>query len=364
MQQIADRLGISKYSVSQALSGKTGVSETTRRQVIAMARALGYRSVPAAPAAGNASEAACIPPGEARLILVGFDERHTDEPLFWHRVKQGIEAGCRQRGFAARYFTFGANRHGGREAFHMNVEAEAAGKSLGVIVAGNCPAEALLQLKKTGVPLVLVDHEEPVAYTDAVLNANVEAGRMACHHLLSQGCGTIAFIGRDSYAVSFRERWWGFRIALDDLNGRRTPGYAPPALEQELRSAHAKPLLRKWTIPYSAAQWQHALARKLAAAAAEGQLPDGFVCANDDIALELLKLLGAMAVDVPAGCRVVGIDNTAASGAAPLPLTTVDLAKEWLGMRAVETLARKLEHPEAPPEKVVLPARLIVRQSG
>ena len=42
MQDIADRLNISKNSVSQALSGKPGVSEDNRRLVQNTADELGY----------------------------------------------------------------------------------------------------------------------------------------------------------------------------------------------------------------------------------------------------------------------------------------------------------------------------------
>ena len=43
MQDIADRLNISRNSVSQALSGKDGVSEETRRKIIKTAEEMGYR---------------------------------------------------------------------------------------------------------------------------------------------------------------------------------------------------------------------------------------------------------------------------------------------------------------------------------
>ncbi|GIQ62287.1 hypothetical protein PACILC2_08550 [Paenibacillus cisolokensis] len=42
MQDIADRLKLSKNSVSQALTGKPGVSEATRRLVIETAEQMGY----------------------------------------------------------------------------------------------------------------------------------------------------------------------------------------------------------------------------------------------------------------------------------------------------------------------------------
>jgi len=42
MQLIADYLGVSKYVVSRSLSGKGGVSETTRNKVLRVASDLGY----------------------------------------------------------------------------------------------------------------------------------------------------------------------------------------------------------------------------------------------------------------------------------------------------------------------------------
>ncbi|MGV2794728.1 LacI family DNA-binding transcriptional regulator, partial [Clostridium perfringens] len=42
MQDIADRLNLSKNSVSQALSGKDGVSEETRRKIMRAADEMGY----------------------------------------------------------------------------------------------------------------------------------------------------------------------------------------------------------------------------------------------------------------------------------------------------------------------------------
>jgi LacI family transcriptional regulator len=297
-------------------------------------------------------------------ILVGMDERQANEPMFWQRVREGIEAGCREHRLNPRFFTFEGEKDW--SSFFHQIDEETMQSASGSIIAGKCPSSALLRMNRTGTPIVLVDHEEPLARADAVLNANGEAGRMASHHLLSQGCRSVAFVGRDSFAVSFRERFWGCRLALDDLLGRRSPG--TPLTLQEPRPKQAISRsdlqLRKWTIPYGSPTWTQTLDKRLAAAIADNDFPDGFICANDDIALHLMQLLLSRGIEVPGRCRVVGIDNTAASGEGPVPLTTVDLAKEWLGLRAVESLVRKRDAPEAPDEKVMLSARLIVRQSG
>ncbi|MBP3966137.1 LacI family DNA-binding transcriptional regulator [Paenibacillus lignilyticus] len=363
MQQLADRLGVSKYTVSQALAGKPGVSEATRKEVTALAGALGYKMRPL-PAG---------PPEEAqvtRIVHIGLDEHHAKEPHFWQRVREGLEAGCRMHGLTPQFFTFGmADNRTAQDWLEPEPEADdaAAGTAAGFIIAGKCPLDTLLKLKRLGLPIVLADHEEPLIGADAVLNANTDAGRMACHHLLTQGCKSLAFVGRDSFAVSFRERWWGCRLAMDEAKeGRRGDGEPGKTAAQ----------LKKWTVPYGSAQWhswQTALERRLdvmyntAMAGKEAddrqeELPDGYICANDDIALYLLQLLHQKGV--MKNVRVVGIDNTAPGMDAVIPLTTVDLAKEWLGIRAVEQFARKLAQSEAQPEKIILSARLVVRNSG
>ncbi|MFD0715030.1 LacI family DNA-binding transcriptional regulator [Paenibacillus sp. GCM10027626] len=353
MQYIADRLGVSKYTVSQALAGKEGVSEATRLKVTALAQALGYqvRSAAGADEAG-ASE---------RVVLVGMEARHIAEPLFWAHVKEGIEAGCRTAAMHPVFFTF----HAGKSADWLQrlLHSEECAAAAGFIIAGNCPTDALLRLSHTGKPIVLADHEEAIIAADCVLNANVDAGRMACHHLLAHGCRSLAFVGRDHYAVSFRERWWGCRMALDDRNGKQAVlkyGSRYSQVPEEVLAAGAQ--LRKWTISYGTSAWQQPLRKKIELESE--RLPDGFICANDDIALELLAALNEKGVNVPGQTKVVGIDNTASAGQARLPLTSVDLGKERLGLRAVEALSRRLARPGEPAEKIILPANLVVRATG
>jgi LacI family transcriptional regulator len=366
MQQIADRLGVSKYTVSQALSGKEGVSEATRNEVTAMARALGYRIRKGTDICEPISrDLQSSQKEDLPLVWIGLDERQAHEPTFWQRVKQGIEAGCSQYKLQPHFFTFQRDRTSTSSVKLLLGEADFRNVS-GFIMVGKCPAETLLHINRKGLPIVLVDHEEPVILADAVLNANIEAGQMACHHLISQGCRSIVFVGRDSFAVSFRERFWGCRLALEESQTVKYAGHEP----------HTGLRLKKWTVPYGSDSWRQSLDRRISTASGPSSdqidsiarigafLPDGFVCANDEIALALVQLLQSRDIQVPARCRVVGIDNTAASQEAAVPLTTVDLAKEWLGIRAVESFMRKRLRPEAQHEKITLSARLLIRSSG
>ncbi|MFH5181653.1 substrate-binding domain-containing protein [Paenibacillus sp. TAB 01] len=419
MQQIADRLGVSKYTVSQALSGKPGVSHSVRLQIIELARTLGYKlpSVPqgqevplpagtavkppspsagiaatmlhtaasaASPSGGlPASAAAQLPPagessrataesynsglcsvaagltsaaGAARAagtaaaamprLLLYMEPGYMEEPDFWGRVLDGLLAACLQSGWTPAFL-----EHAPEGASPLSAAEAASTPGLaGLIVVGKTSASKLLALRQLGLPMVLIDHEEPLIEADAILNANLEAARMACNHLLAQGCASIVFAGRDSFAVSFKERWWGCRLAFDEWKAAR-------------REAPLQ--LKKWTLPYGSPGWKHQLAKRLNTLIAGGEaLPDGFLCANDQMALQLIDTLAAQGIAVPERCRVAGIDNIAGSAGSFPPLTTVELAKESLGRRAVQAMERKLGSGGALSEKIILSARLIVRQSG
>jgi LacI family transcriptional regulator len=78
----------------------------------------------------------------------------------------------------------------------------------------------------------------------------------------------------------------------------------------------------------------------------------------------LLQAFETRGTRVPEQCRVIGIDNIEVSASTVPPLTTVFLAKEQLGARAVEVLKRRASQRHAIQEKIILSASLLVRQSG
>ncbi|MCI3921296.1 substrate-binding domain-containing protein [Paenibacillus sp. TRM 82003] len=339
IQSIADMLGLSKYAVSRALSGKTGVSEDTRRRVLAAARAVGYR-LPSQSPPGETAASASGPPGlepANRYVLVWADPSIPQEPSFWSRVLAGVATACAERGWAHAVVTPGA---GGDVRFPAYMDQTSC---LGHIAVGNLPGATLLSLRSLAGPLVLIDNEEPVVGADAVGNGNADGARLLVQHLHRQGRRSFLFIGCDAFAHSFRDRWVGCRLAVE-------------ALGEGVR-------LRRWTLPYPERRWADPLALKLNALAPEDR-PDAFVCANDDIALELLRRLKALGLQSPEDVAVAGFDNIRDAASAEPPLTTVELAKEALGSRAVEQLARRLAQPGTLPETVALSPRLVVRSSG
>ena len=105
MQQIADRLQVSKYTVSQALSGKSGVSELTRQRVMETARSMGYLAPPPRSAGGGGSSTSARSAhgqnldSQSRYVVIWMSRIHLNEPMYWQRVLAGIQESCGRRGW-------------------------------------------------------------------------------------------------------------------------------------------------------------------------------------------------------------------------------------------------------------------------
>ncbi len=92
--------------------------------------------------------------------------------------------------------------------------------------------------------------------------------------------------------------------------------------------------------------------------------PTAVFCFNDRMAMGLYQAAAERGLRIPEDLSVVGFDNQelVADGLRP-GLTTVALPHYEMGAWAVETLIRRLEDPDVPPEQVLLPCPVIERGS-
>jgi DNA-binding LacI/PurR family transcriptional regulator/anti-anti-sigma regulatory factor len=89
---------------------------------------------------------------------------------------------------------------------------------------------------------------------------------------------------------------------------------------------------------------------------------EAVVAANDDMALTALEALQARGRRVPRDVAVVGFDDMRGTECIPTPLTTVRQPMYEMGQKAVEMVLAQLAGQRVP-EQVLMPARLVVRQS-
>lgn len=96
----------------------------------------------------------------------------------------------------------------------------------------------------------------------------------------------------------------------------------------------------------------------------EGKMPDGIVCYNDQIAVQVTETLMREGIKIPGDVSVTGYDNSlyAQRGEG---ITTIAHPQERLGEMAAELLLEKINHipeEESKVERLIQP-ELIVRGS-
>ncbi|WP_159884532.1 LacI family DNA-binding transcriptional regulator [Paenibacillus puerhi] len=339
MQLIADQLGVSKFAVSQALSGKSGVSEETRAKIIQTASALGYRGthlLPANKLVKQNNEFDTSSKGDRNTVIilmpnVRFQDSKTG---FWGKIIGGVSSELEKLGTRMMMLT----EHNA-EGLTKIINPDAI---LGLIGIGYIARPLLLEIRNSEIPIVLVDHEDPLVPCDSVLMNNYDSLRMLTTHLYTMGHTRMRFVGPPAYSRSFHDRWLGFRMILEE-NGLQLPPAEDPFIAND----------------EDAGEW---LEKHVDLMIARGELPTVFVCANDFFANLMIRILEQRNLKVPEHISVTGFDNAAEIGDFP-QLTTVNVPNQLMGVRAIEMLRQRLEHPDRPFEKVLISGDILLRQS-
>jgi len=94
-----------------------------------------------------------------------------------------------------------------------------------------------------------------------------------------------------------------------------------------------------------------------------GALPDAVVCANDQMAIGVLRAFAAAGVRVPAEVAVVGFDDIYPASLFDPPLSSVHQPVRMLGERACARLLDRIANPALMPAVELLPTELVLRSS-
>ena len=191
-------------------------------------------------------------------------------------------------------------------------------------------AEALCS---AGIPIILLDRCIQVyperSRFDLVGIDNRRIGCRITNHLLSQGAINPVFFNRPFSAPTATARACGFRDAFP---------------QGEI--VHGDPS-------------DHDLIRRLM----EEYQPDGFVCANDATAANLMQSLEKLGHHVPHSVRITGIDDVRYANLLTVPLTTMRQPCFELGEMAIHLMLSRISQPALPARDLLLDCKLIIRRS-
>lgn len=330
IQNIADEVGMSKYAVSRALSGKSGVSPETRQYIVQSAERLGYfKQKPLTKFYSPIIESPFESWTGTETILVLFPNipYQDTESLYWGPLFNGISTRLNQRGVNILTLTEPPN---GSIFSLLNPDA-----IKGIVTLGSISTSILLEIESLKIPIIMVDHLDSSFHCDTIFSDNMIGIQQIMQELINDGYRKYQFIGKIYEAQSFNERWLAYRTALEDNN----------------IELNQNPILISPTLVH--------MEDTMVEAVQQGGLPEVFVCANDTTAMAAIAALNTIGIQVPRDCMFTGFDYTHPE----LPLyATINVNKEIIGSRAVDQLFWRIMNPAQPFERKLLSAGLVMNR--
>jgi LacI family transcriptional regulator len=339
---VASAAGVSIASVSRVLNGRGNPMPETRERVLAAVADLGF-----------------IPDGAARALSVRLkeiigvvirrppptepigDEIFQDEEeslQFPDLINRGIELAAQNRDFNLLVSSVDVDDHD-----HTRRVFALARKSDGLILHDQVLAADQLERLSRQVPVVtLAGVATPT--TSNVGGDNQGSMRELARHLVREhGYRTLAYLG-------------GHPDSPDNLARQA-------AFSDEVAAAGATFIGGpQWEGNYCAAGGARVIDRLLASGGAE-KLPRAIACANDQTALGVVYALMQHGLDVPRDVAVTGFDDIPVARHLRPQLTTVRQPIQELGATAFEVLYSMINDAGHAPRDIVLPTRLVPRES-
>lgn len=350
LYDVAKRAGVSIATVSRVLHAQDKVRESTRVRVRAAIEELGY--VPDGAAQSLARSRKDI----IGLVYLERDEvqphQHDLESMslvFYDEVMRGVETCLRSRHWSLliTYIneeeTLGSAADG--DAPVMPRLLALSGKVDGLLIGEGVVSPEYLATLAARLPVVVIAGDLNQCYADVVSADNRSGAFALVEHLITVHGKRRLFLV-DGPATS------------PDARVRRR------AMESVITAHPGTALVGSSTGRFSARSGEEAAKRMLAAVGrGAGGLPDAVVCANDQMAIGVLRRLAAEGVRVPDDMAVVGFDDIFPAGLCDPPLTTVRQPMRQLGERSCERLIERIADPSLPPAIELLPTELVLRSS-
>jgi DNA-binding LacI/PurR family transcriptional regulator len=171
---------------------------------------------------------------------------------------------------------------------------------------------------------------------------NRTAAHEATSYLISKGHTRIAFVNSDTRFMYARERLHGYADALAQANIALEPDHC----------------LAVDSLDFSAGK------RAAGTLLALKQRPTAVFAVSDTLAIGVIRGLHDAGLRVPQDMAVLGFDDIALAEQTCPALSTVRQPMRALGEQAAHLLLKQLDDPGTPAAGVVLPHRLVLRESA
>lgn len=316
---IARELNISVVSVSNALSGRKGVSSELRQKILEMAEEMGYQGA----AAGERQN-------KTYRIGVLISRRYLlDAPSFYMKLYQEIVLAAAQ----LECLTFLEVLDQDMEEMLEKPGLMEEGQVDGILVVGELQRPFTEYVRENcSVPVIFVDYYLDMTDTDFIVSDGYNGTYQLTKRMLASGYTQIAYVGAIHATSSILDRFLGYRKAM---------------MEQSLQ------IRPEWIIP------DRDIATGNLAVKLPDEMPEAFVCCCDKTAGILIRELREAGYRVPEDIGVCGFDHFPQEQIDGVELTTYDVDMPALARLSIHSLIRKIEYAGFIPRLRVVVGRLV-----
>lgn len=321
LADIAEAIGVSTVTVSKALSGKEGVSETVREKIQQIAQEMGYQ--PKSSASRGMDD-------DLIGILVYEHFLNVSHSFYWHLYERVLEHLRVHNMFGILEII----RADDARALHpplllQNDRVQA------LILLGDMNPAYLRMIQQKTLPVVQLDSYDIRLGWDAVISDGYYGMYTMTDYLIQRGHREIAYLGLVGETHSITDRYFGYNRALQE---------------------NAIPLHPEWVLADRDEQGQTCITLP-------PQMPTAFVCNCDVTAYHLIALLHEQGLRVPEDVSVVGFDNFCFPNFPDFQITTYAVDMDGMAQACVNQLIYRLTAPQERRQLQIVSGYLVERAS-
>ena len=342
IQDIANELQLSRNTVSKAINNTGVLADATREKILRKAAEMGYKQFAYLPLfqedTAKAAEPSILPSDKREIAML---------------TTQFLSSSHFSSTMLDRFQSEINHLHSGM-TIHRISPIELKEKKLpssldiqrtaGIICIEVFDYDYAQMLCDLDVPLLFVDTPvmdmRPPLKADRLYMENRIEVQNAVAHMVQRGKKRISFAGDKNHCQSFFERYMAYKDAVEYFG--LTEGLstcAMPSGQQNYPVSLYETIRRFKT------------------------MPDAFVCANDFVAMDLVKALNELGYSVPDDIWVCGFDDSQEASYFAPRLTSIHIHGQIMGYTAANLLMTRIEEPSLNYRTVYTETNLILRES-
>jgi len=324
LRDVATQAQVSVGTVSNFLNRPDRVAKDTKIRIEEAVAALGF-----------------VPNASARHLRAGYSRTiglvvpDIANPFFTE-IARGVEDAASARDYAV--FLCNSDESAKKEKRYLNVLLQQRVRGVLITPADDRP-EKFQALRERGIAVTLLDRNSLSTDQCSVAVDDVRGGELAMSHLINLGHRRIAWVTGPDSIPQCADRGLGALTAAAKA-GVEVTSIRIPLMNTNSGEEAAVQILNS------------------------PELPTAIFCANDLLALGVLRKILAHGIRIPEQISIIGYDDIQFAPSAAIPLSSISQPAYQLGRTATELLLSECEDAESHAhQQVLFQPQLVVRAS-